>query len=208
MKAARDVWFRNTSYESAERLAIEHGIFSPSELARSELRHPRKIVDIDYEKYQPGSDIFAMFSTHQNGFGFSVYIDDGYVGTVEVVHQNQQWKMRMVGGAGLAERDFFWGIYSLYPPSVDMIIYQKVDGAFFIVKDSVAIDSFFWDVETRTFKEMNPAQYAANEKARIIEYKKSPYYAHYLDVMKQLHEDSLKAKDASVRTPLDTVPPK
>ncbi|MCX5754163.1 MAG: hypothetical protein NTW97_11080 [Candidatus Krumholzibacteria bacterium] len=208
VRAAREVWFNSTNHESSDRLFIKHGISSSSDLARSALMHPRKLVDIDYESYQPGSDIFAMFSPHKNGFGFSVYIDDRYVGTVEVALKNQQWIMMGVGGPGLNARDFYGGIYSQYPPSMDLIIYQKVDGAFFIIEGNEVIDSFYWDVETRTFKEMDPAQYITNERARIIEYKKSAYYQHYLDVKKQMHEDSLKVKAASARAPLDTVPPK
>jgi hypothetical protein len=65
--------------------------------------------------------------------------------------------------------------------------------------------SEYWDVEARAFKERNPAQYLTNEKARIVEYKKSAYYQHYLDVKKQAHEDSLKLMDDSNSSPKGSI---
>lgn len=210
-KAAKAAWLHWAELEDNDELLKKYGILR-EELPRSQLGDPRKVVDIDYESYQPGSDIFAMLnnenSRYRNAFGFSVCIDNSRVGSVVVSLRDQWWIMREITGAGGDPVNPYAEIYSKYPPSENLVICQKVDGAFFIVKDSKVIDVFYWNVETRDFREMDPTQYIMREKTGIENFKKSDYYKHYLEIRKQAHEDSLKIKDASLRAPLDTVPPK
>lgn len=193
VQAAKEGWLRQTQLKSDTRLSISYGICR-EDLSRSRLQDPRKIVNIDYESYEPGSDILAMFSDtvgrYRNGFGFSVHIDGRCVGTVMVAMQNHTWMIIEISGVGNSAVDVFSTIYSRYAPADDLVIYWKRDGAFFISKECRIINAFYWDVATRSFKEIPPEEYIIMEKARTIEFKKSGYFRRCPQIGKE-QPDSL-----------------
>ncbi|MDD4857439.1 MAG: hypothetical protein PHD74_04945 [Candidatus Krumholzibacteria bacterium] len=196
VQAAKERWLHMMGLKTDARLFEQYGIW-PEDLPRSQLKDPRKIIGIDYESYQPdSSDIFTMLNDrngkYANAFGFSVFIDEKCVGTIVVSLRDQQWVQREITGANKDVEDVYARIYSSYPPSDDLIIYETMDAAFFVVMDDKVIDTFHWNVETMAFEEMNPAQYMMKEKARILEFKKSAYYQHILEIKKQQHADSLR----------------
>jgi hypothetical protein len=59
VQAAEYWWQRVIGAESSSQAPVLYGVCK-EDLSRSQLWNPRKIVDIDYESYQPGADIVAM----------------------------------------------------------------------------------------------------------------------------------------------------
>jgi hypothetical protein len=117
-----------------------------------------------------------------------------------VSSKDQTWIMEEITGPGSDTFDAYAGISSRYTRSDDLVIYQQVSRAFFIVKDQRVIDSFCWDVRTKAFKEMAPDYYIIREKAGFPNYMRSASYIHYLELKNQQHENSVKPNDTSQKT--------
>ena len=71
--------------------------------------------------------------------------------------------------------------YDEYPPSTDLIIYQKVEGAFFAVKEGVVLEVLARNAETGGYNRMEPLKHMLIEQNKIIEWKNSEMYKYYKD---------------------------
>jgi len=172
-QAARDHWLDVAGAKKGDWLYKSCGIGYNEEYAVV-FRHPRRIIDVDYEGFTGNESIPEHFHDYceetGDAFGFSIYLEKRLIGSIEVYFQDNEWRLRKITpNSGPDAHDIYEPIYSKYVPSEDVRICQKFDGAFFVTRDGEVKDVFVWNGKTRTYEIVEPIGHMFAEKSRIEE---------------------------------------
>lgn len=166
---------------------------------RATLRYPRKIIYVDYESYTEGDNIVDHF-TDFNGkyncaYGFSIYIDDRLIGSIDVYFLNGEWQLRKIDQQKEPEgSDMFSHCYDKYLDAEDVVVYRQFDGAFFFTKADTLLEVFDWDWESKAYRSVQPERHMLEMKAKIEKFKRSSSI--------KLPHESLEHSDSSFSYPM------
>jgi len=189
-EAAKKLWPQCLeSFYKENSITDEFGLKDREEALQCTLKYPHKVIWVDYEDYEIGTNILELYSPDDESYGeayrFGIYLNDNHVGYIDVRYEHGSWGLAGICGRHVDHKDKLGPIYTKYPVSEGYKIYSKPESQFFIVKNDTLIEVFEWSVKKFGYVGIDPIEYMLKVKQRLEEFKKLPEY----EIVKKIKED-------------------
>ena len=179
LSAAKKQWDNRAMDFGAASLQQTYGLNDTNEVLSCELKHPYRVIEIDYPNCSDGNILNCLVSPHglwDSAYGFGIYYNGALIGDIVVTYRNGSWRMASISGRGQERReDNLAPIFDRYPASAGYKIYKDWNGAFFVLKQDSVIAAFVFDTQGIKYRETKPQEYIQTERARRIEWGKKYY---------------------------------